>query len=400
MTSTASYRSPLNEGVLPAQPGEFAPVSIGPIELPVPVVLAPMAGVTDWPFRALCSQFGAGLYVNQMITARALVENNENTWKLAEFGPGESPRSIQLYTTDPLYTREAVRRLVGEGRVDHIDMNFGCPAPKVTRNGGGGALPVKRRLLREVINAAVTAAGDVPVTIKFRKGIDDDHLTFIETGQIAQDEGVVALALHGRTVRELYSGHADWSAIGELVATVDIPVFGNGDIWEAFDAIRMMRSTGCAGVVVGRGCLGRPWLFRDLADVFAGREPTDPLVPISTVTEVMIDHCSRLVDFYSDTGRGEEKIVRRFRKHSSWYLAGYPVGRDVRRELSTINSIAELETILSTIDPDLRLPPEGVRVKRSHSGGPRKVALPANWLDDPDEEIRLDAAAEARVSGG
>ncbi|MFT5530048.1 MAG: nifR3 family TIM-barrel protein [Candidatus Poriferisodalaceae bacterium] len=396
----SSYRSPMNEGIAPAAPGEFAPVSIGPIDLPIPVILAPMAGVTDWPFRALCSQFGAGLYVNQMITARALVENNENTWKLAEFGPTESPRSIQLYTTDPLYTRAAVERLVGEGRVDHIDMNFGCPAPKVTRQGGGGALPAKRRLLREVIHAAVQTAGDIPVTIKFRKGIDDDHLTFLETGRIAQDEGVVALALHGRTVRELYSGHADWSAIGELVEAVDIPVFGNGDIWEAFDAMRMMRSTGCAGVVVGRGCLGRPWLFRDLADVFSGNEPTDPLVPLSTVTEVMIDHCQRLVDFYADTNRDEQKIVRRFRKHSGWYLAGYPVGRDVRRELSMVDSMDQLTTILSTLDPDVRLPPEGVRVKRSHSGGPRKVSLPENWLINPDEHIRLSAAAEARVSGG
>lgn len=394
------YRSPLNEDVEPARPGEFAPVSIGPIALSSPVILAPMAGVTDWPFRALCSQFGAGLYVNQMITARALVENNRNTWKLAEFGPTESPRSIQLYGTDPHYTAEAVRRLVGEGRVDHIDMNLGCPAPKVTKNGGGGALPWKRTLLRNLLREAVKAAGDIPVTIKFRKGIDNEHLTFLDTGRIAQDEGIVAVALHGRTVKELYSGHADWSSIAELTEAVDLPVFGNGDIWEPWDALRMMRATGCAGVVVGRGCLGRPWLFRDLADVFAGREPHDPLVPLSTVADVMLDHCRRIIDFYADTGKDEVRLVRRFRKHTGWYLAGYPVGKEVRRQMSMVESHDQLEATLRSLDPDIRLLPEGVRVKRSHTGGPKKVALPQGWLDDRDDEVYLDPAAEANVSGG
>ena len=212
-----AYRSALNESLAPVDTGEIQPVNLGPIRLEVPVVLAPMAGVTDWPFRSLCSHFGAALYVNQMITARALVEENALTWKLAEFGVDEPIRSIQLYGTDPKYVSLAVQMLKDRIGVDHIDMNFGCPAPKVTKNGGGAAIPVKRRLLASIVESAVEAAGNIPVTIKFRKGIDDEHLTFLDSGRIAQESGCVGVTLHARTARDLYSGHADWDAIGELV---------------------------------------------------------------------------------------------------------------------------------------------------------------------------------------
>src|SRR5215510_5508908 len=262
----AIYRSNINRDIQPGTPNEFAPLNIGQMLIWPPVVLAPMAGVTNYPFRAVCRRFGAGLYVSEMINARPLVDGRDKTLKLADFGPDESPRSLQLYGTDPYYVAEAVKLLVNEGRVDHLDMNFGCPVPKVTRKGGGAAIPVRPNLLRRIVRAAVSNAQDVPVTLKFRMGINKDYLTFHTAGRVAEEEGCVAVGLHARTAAQLYHGHADWCAIAELKQTVRIPVFGNGDIWEAEDALRMMRQTGCNGVIVGRGCLGRPWLFRDLSD--------------------------------------------------------------------------------------------------------------------------------------
>ncbi len=284
------YRSAINRDVPPAAPGEFPPLRIGPLTVWPPVVLAPMAGVTNPPFRTLCRGYGAGLYVSEMITARALVEGNRKTLLLASFGPEETTRSLQLYGVDPHYVGEAVRVLVGEDRVDHLDMNFGCPVRKVTSKGGGAAIPLKPRLLRNIVRAAVAAAGRVPVTIKFRLGIDDLHPTYLEAGRIAQEEGCAAVAMHARTAAQLYDGQAHWESIAALKEAVTrIPVLGNGDIWEAEDALRMMRTTGCDGVVVGRGCLGRPWLFRDLADVFDRREPANP-PDFGGVVDVMLEH--------------------------------------------------------------------------------------------------------------
>lgn len=391
------YKSALNEDLKSFQPGEVSPVSLGPIRLETPVVLAPMAGVTDWPFRSLCSGWGAALYVNQMITARALVEENALTWKLAEFGADEAIRSIQLYGTDPKYVSLAVQMLKDRLGVDHIDMNFGCPAPKVTRNGGGAAIPFKRRLLSSIVEAAVKAADQVPVTIKFRKGIDEANSTFLDSGRIAQDTGCVAVTLHARTATDLYSGHADWDAIGELVQSIDIPVFGNGDIWEPWDALRMMRHTGAAGVEIGRGCLGRPWLFADLVAVLSGLEPQFTQPTLGLVAEVMLDHLHRILEFYDED---ENTVVRRFRKHAGWYVAGWPVGKELRRQIHAVSSFDELESITNEFDYDAILPPEGVRVKRSHTGGPRRVALPENWLADPEEAVVLTPNAEASVSGG
>src|SRR3954470_22351621 len=249
------YRSTVNREVRLAEDGEFRPACIGPMTIWPPVVLAPMAGVTNYPFRSLCREFGAGLYVSEMITARPLCEGRDKTLRLAGFGPEESTRSLQLYGVDPYYVGEAVKRLVGEGRVDHIDMNFGCPVRKVTSKGGGAAIPAKPRLLASIVRAAVQSAGAVPVTIKFRIGIDDQVITHLDAGRVGQEEGVVAVALHARTAAQLYDGQARWEAIAELKNALRIPVLGNGDIWEAEDALRMMRMTGCDGVVVGRGCL-------------------------------------------------------------------------------------------------------------------------------------------------
>jgi nifR3 family TIM-barrel protein len=391
----ASYRSEINRDVPPARPGEFAPITIGPLSVWPPVVLAPMAGVTNPPFRTLCRRFGAGLYVSEMITARALVEGNRKTILLASFGAEEATRSLQLYGVDPRYVGEAVRLLVGEGRVDHLDLNFGCPVRKVTSKGGGAAIPLKPRLLRNIVRAAVQGAGAVPVTIKFRLGIDERYLTYLEAGRIGQEEGCASVGLHARTAAQLYDGEADWTAIARLKQAVTrIPVLGNGDIWEAEDALRMMRTTGCDGVIVGRGCLGRPWLFRDLADVFAGREPENPPA-FGAVMDVMREHARLLVEWL-----GEEPAMRAFRKHSSWYTKGFPGGGSLRDRLMRVSTLAQLEEALSGADGSLPFPPEAMRVNRGKRGGTQKVALPEGYLDALEDDTPPGVEAEAADSGG
>jgi nifR3 family TIM-barrel protein len=368
-------------------------VQIGPIEVSPPVVLAPMAGVTNYPFRALCRRFGAGLYISEMITARPLVEGREKTLKLADFGPDERPRSLQLYGVDPHYVGEAVRRLVGEGRIDHLDLNFGCPVRKVTRKGGGAAIPAKPRLLASIVRAAVKAAGEVPVTIKFRMGIDDEHLDFIESGRIAEHEGCAGVTLHARTAAQLYDGHARWHAIGELKrALTSIPVIGNGDIWVAEDALRMVRETGCDGVAVGRGCLGRPWLFRDLGDVFAGRTPQAP-PDFGEISDLMLEHARLLVVWF-----GERQAMLSFRKHGGWYTRGFRSSARLRDRLMHVRHLSELEEVLSTIDRTEPFPEHGHRVRRGKRSGTQKVALPHGFWDDPDDPTPPDS--DVMVSGG
>jgi nifR3 family TIM-barrel protein len=230
-----------------------------------------MAGVTNAPFRALCREFGPGLvYVNEMVMATALVHGNARTQRMVTFAPDESPRSLQLYGSDPVMMGEAAARLADNGIVDHIDINFGCPAAKVTRRGGGAAVPLKRNLLRAILRETVRNAKGIPVTCKFRMGVNDDLITYLDTGTIAAEEGVAWVALHARTAEQHYAGLARWDAIAQLKRHVpDMQVLGNGDVWDARDALRMIEHTGCDGVVVGRGCLGRPWLFRDLVDAFS-----------------------------------------------------------------------------------------------------------------------------------
>jgi nifR3 family TIM-barrel protein len=373
------------------------PLRIGPLQLDPPVVLAPMAGVTTRAFRRLCRRFGpGGLYVSEMLTARAHVEGNDRTARMLRFDDDERPRSAQLYGVAPGTVGEATRRLIGDFGVEHVDLNFGCPAPKVTAKGGGAALPVRRRLLADVIGAAVKAAvpDGVPVTVKFRRGIDDGLLTAVATGKIAEAEGAAAVALHARTAEQRYAGDADWAAITELKAAVTtVPVLGNGDIWEAADAVRMMAETGCDGVVIGRGCLGRPWLFADLAAVFAGGAAAPPPA-FGVVAGVMLQHAELLAEDEGETGG-----LCAFRRHAAWYTQGYAIGADARRALGTVSSLAELAAILRSVDPDLPLPPEAVRWKRGHTDGPRPVRLPDGWLrlvDDPTPP----AGAEILVSGG
>lgn len=390
----AQYQSLVNRDVAPATQGEFQPLKLGALSVWPPVVLAPMAGVTNYPFRAICREFGAGLYVSEMITARPLVEGRDKTLKLADFGPEEDPRSLQLYGIDPYYVGEAVKRLISEGRVDHIDMNFGCPVRKVTRKGGGAAIPVKPRLLRNIVRAAVSNAENIPVTIKFRIGIDEDYHTFLSTGHIAEDEGCAAVGLHARTAAQLYDGEARWEAIAELKQAVSIPVLGNGDIWEAEDALRMLRSTGCDGVIVGRGCLGRPWLFRDLAHVFAGQPPPNP-PDLGEVVEIMLRHAQLLADWF-----GERMAVRAFRKHTSWYTKGFRGSAALRNDFMRIETIDDLRRISDSVDKTQAFPVAAMRVPRGKSSGRQQVALPEGYLDNLDDDTPPDAAAEDATSGG
>jgi nifR3 family TIM-barrel protein len=391
----AVYKSDLNRDVAPAAPGEFAPLQVGPMRVWPPVVLAPMAGVTNYPFRSLCRRFGAGLYVSEMITARPLVEGNQKTLRIADFGPEESPRSLQLYGVDPYFVGEATKRLVGEGRVDHIDMNFGCPVRKVTSKGGGAAIPVKPKLLAAIVRACVKNAGSVPVTIKFRMGIHDELLTFLDAGRVGEGEGCRAVGLHARTAAQLYDGEARWSAIAELKQAVhSIPVLGNGDIWEAEDALRMMRTTHCDGVIVGRGCLGRPWLFRDLAAVFDGREPENPPT-LGSIRDIMLEHATLLTTWF-----GERTAMRSFRRHSTWYTKGFRGSAELRQRLMQIATLADLQQALTQIDAAQPFPPSAMRVPRGKGSGTQAVSLPENYLVDRDDATPPGADAEDEFSGG
>ena len=394
------------------------PLQIGRHTIESPVVLAPMAGITNRAFRRLCREYGAAgpagsdlpaagasgrtsLYVSEMITSRALVERTPESMRLIQHDPQENPRSIQLYGVDPATVGAAVRMLVTEDRADHIDLNFGCPVPKVTRKGGGAALPWKTELFRAIVGTAVKEAApyDVPVTVKMRKGIDSDHLTFLEAGRIAEGEGVAAVALHARTASQAYSGTADWAAISALKHVVtSIPVLGNGDIWSAEDAVEMVRQTGCDGVVVGRGCLGRPWLFTDLAAAFAG-SPQRVRPTLGEVAATMRRHTVYLAEFYDS----ELKACRDIRKHIAWYLKGFPAGHHVRHQLALVDTLASLDDLIATLDLSQPWPGEPAEGQRGRAGSPRHVALPDGWLDSQElgEAARaVVAQAELSVSGG
>ncbi|MFD2758586.1 tRNA dihydrouridine synthase DusB [Gulosibacter faecalis] len=371
---------------------------IGDLEVASPVVLAPMAGVTNEAFRRLCREFGSGLYVTEMVTTRALVERNEATMRLIHHHESEDLRSIQLYGVDPTTVGDAVAMLVDEDRADHLDLNFGCPVPKVTRRGGGSALPWKRDLFEAIVTTAVRRAGRVPLTIKIRKGINDDHLTYLEAARIAEQAGVAAITLHARTLEQQYSGTADWSAIETLKNTItSIPILGNGDVFEGEDGPRMVAETGCDGVVVGRGVLGRPWLFGDLEAAFSG-SPARIRPGLREVGAAMVRHAELLVDFFDDEGHG----CRDFRKHVAWYFKGYPVGGEIRKRFALIDSLDELRALVADLD-DAPWPGVGAEGPRGRSGSPKRAVLPEGWLDSrtllADESATI-ADAELDISGG
>lgn len=383
-------------------------LSYGNIAIDVPVVLAPMAGITNTAYRRLCQGFGGGLYVSEMVTSRALVERTEESMRLIGHHESEKVRSVQLYGVDPKTISDAVTMLVSEDRADHIDLNFGCPVPKVTRKGGGAALPWKQDLFSAIVQSAVRAAGNIPVTVKMRKGIDADHLTFLESGKAARDAGVAAVALHGRTAADFYSGKADWDAIAELRAALpDVQVLGNGDIWSAQDAVNMMKQTGVDGVVVGRGCLGRPWLFADLENAFrsylenpnAAIDFAQVQPNLGEVSDAFKKHATLLVEFFGD----ELRACRDIRKHVAWYFKGYPVGGSLRASLASVENLDQMDQLLGTLDRSIPYPGDEAEGPRGRAGGMKSCALPENWLEsrelgDSARETLLEA--ELNVSGG
>ena len=370
------------------------PLQIGPVRCDTPVVLAPMAGITNPGFRRLCREQGAGFYVCEMITSRGLVERNPLTFRMIAFDTAEHPRSLQLYGVDPATVGAAVRMIVEQDLADHVDLNFGCPVPKVTRRGGGAALPYKRRLFDRIVRAAVDNAGPVPVTVKMRIGIDDEHRTHLEAGRIAADAGISAVALHARTAAQRYSGTADWSEIARLrdALPAGLPVLGNGDIFSAADALAMVTETGCDGVVVGRGCLGRPWLFGDLEAAFAGRT-LPPAPTLGTVAVTLRRHAVLLCGHM-----GPDKGIRDVRKHIAWYLKGFAVGSEIRRRLGLVESLDELDELLATLDPEQGFPADADG-PRGRQGSPGRVVLPERWLHDPDDPS-VPFGAELEHSGG
>jgi nifR3 family TIM-barrel protein len=364
-----------------------------------------MAGITNRAFRTLCrerttphrrGEAAPGLFVNEMVTARGLVERDRATWAMVAFDPAERPRSLQLYGTDATSIGAAVRLVVAEDLADHVDLNFGCPVPKVTRKGGGAALPYKRRLFARVVAAAVAGAdGRIPVTVKMRTGIDPEHLTYLDAGRIAAAEGVAWVALHARTAAQHYSGLADWSAVARLKDLLDVPVLGNGDIWEASDAVAMMATTGCDGVVVGRGCLGRPWLFANLAAVLGGR--ADPGHPgLAEVIATLRRHARLMA-----ADGGERWAACEIRKHIAWYLKGFAVGPTLRAALGLVESMDQLDDLLDRLDTDQPFPTEAIGVPRGRTGSPRQVALPDGWLlDSADGVVAADEWGALATSGG
>ena len=383
-------------------------LTYGNIAIDVPVVLAPMAGITNTAYRRLCQEFGGGLYVSEMVTSRALVERTEESMRLIGHHESEKVRSVQLYGVDPKTISDAVTMLVAEDRADHIDLNFGCPVPKVTRKGGGAALPWKKDLFEAIVQSAVKAAGSIPVTVKMRKGIDSDHLTFLDAGKAARDAGVAAVALHGRTAADYYSGQADWDAIAQLRSALpDVQVLGNGDIWSAQDAVNMMKQTGVDGVVVGRGCLGRPWLFADLEKAFrsylanpnAEIDYSQIQPNLGEVADAFKKHAVLLVEFFED----ELRACRDIRKHVAWYFKGYSVGGEFRAALASVENLDHMDQLLGTLNRSMPYPGEEAEGPRGRAGSVKSCALPEHWLESRELGESAKATlleAELNVSGG
>jgi nifR3 family TIM-barrel protein len=379
---------------LPISNGNF---TNNEVVLDTPVVLAPMAGITNSAFRTLCREQGAGLFVTEMVTARALIERREETFRLIKPGVGETPRSVQLYAVDPNVVGKAIDLLGAENLADHIDLNFGCPVPKVTKRGGGAALPYKRKLFSAIVEASVKAASKygMPVTVKMRVGIDHEHHTYREAAMSAADLGVAWVALHARTASQLYEGKSDWSKIADLVehlAPTGVPVLGNGDIWSGADGVAMMEQTGCAGVVVGRGCLGRPWLFADLVSAFAG-ETNRSAPTLFEVRSIMLRHAQLLITYFEN----EDRAMRDLRKHMAWYLKGFRVPREVRASLGMVASLQEMQALLSNLE-EQPYPIEVGDAPRGRTSHGRPVSLPDGWLKDPDELVTI--TIDDSVSGG
>ncbi|MDR2930144.1 MAG: tRNA dihydrouridine synthase DusB [Propionibacteriaceae bacterium] len=380
-------------------------LNLGSIHLPVPVFLAPMAGVTNSAYRRLCREQAesgvevrpAGVFTCEMITARGVADRIAKTGAMMAPDTGDRVFSVQLYGTDPDVVARAITVACGEHGVTHVDLNFGCPVPKVTRRGGGGVLPWKRDRFAQIVTEATASAApyNVPVTVKTRIGIDDDHVTMFDVGRIAEQAGIAGITLHARTVEQAYSGQARWSAIAELVQAVSIPVIGNGDIWEASDALAMLEQTGCAGVSVGRGALGRPWLFRDLAIAVAkGRAEVPALPDLGQVCAMVRRHGELLIEHFGD----ERHAMADLRKHMAWYFKGFAVGGDLRRDLGMVASLDQIDELMSRLDPAEPFPAHELHAPRGRQGAPRaRIAMPHRWLDSRtlDSDAPIDVESDA-----
>ncbi len=316
-------------------------MKIGNLEISNNVFLAPMAGVTDLPFRLLCRQEGCGMLYTEMVSAKAILYNNKNTEDLMRVEPGENPIAIQLFGSDPQIMGEMAKR-VEERPFDMIDVNMGCPVNKIVNNGEGSAL-MKDPVLAGKIIEAMAKSVKKPVTIKIRKGFDDEHVNAVEMAHIAQESGAMAVAVHGRTRQQFYSGKADWDIIRKVKESVSIPVIGNGDIMCAEDAVRMFKETGCDAVMVARGSQGNPWIFNQIAEYMkTGVKPPKPST--EEVKAMIKKHAALLLKY-----KGEYTGIREMRKHFAWYTAGYPHSASLRRQINDVETFEQLEALVEVL---------------------------------------------------
>lgn len=313
-------------------------LKIGNVELDSPVALAPMAGVTDLPFRILCREQGCGLMCTEMVSAKALLYKNRNTKPLLETKPEERPVAVQLFGSDPDIMSE-MALMLEEGPYDIIDVNMGCPVPKIVNNGEGSALMKNPKLAGEILSA-MTRKLKKPVTVKFRKGFNDESVNAVEFAKMAEQSGAAAVAVHGRTREQFYSGKADWDIIRQVKEAVSIPVIGNGDIFTPQDAGRMLRETGCDGVMVARGAKGNPWIFRRI-DHYLKTGEVLPKPKPEEVKQMILRHAALLAEF-----KGEYTAMREMRKHVSWYTAGYPHSAALRNDINLVETMEELQELV------------------------------------------------------
>lgn len=319
-----------------------SPLQIGSVTLENNLILAPMAGVTDLPFRLLAKEQGAGLICMEMVSAKALQYNNKNTYQLLEVNPKERPVSLQLFGSDPDCISEMAKK-IEDKPFDILDINMGCPVPKVVNNGDGSALMKNPALAGEILRKTVKAI-EKPVTVKIRKGFDDEHVNAVEMAKIAEDAGVAAIAVHGRTREQYYSGKADWDIIAQVKDAVSIPVIGNGDLLDAADVIAMKEQTNCDGFMIGRGAQGNPWIFSQILHYFETGEIIGK-PPMEEMVETMLRHAKMQIAFKEDELSG----IREFRKHAAWYTAGYKNSAKLRGMINEVSTYQELEELFRRI---------------------------------------------------
>jgi len=317
------------------------PLQIGSVTLPNNLILAPMAGVTDLPFRLLCKEQGAGLLCMEMVSAKAILYKNKNTEALLSIDERELPVSLQLFGSDPDII-SSIAHQIEERPFDILDLNMGCPVPKIVNNGEGSALMKNPKLAGEIIEKTSKAIKK-PVTVKIRKGFDDDHINAVEMAKIAEASGAAAIAVHGRTREQYYSGKADWDIIRQVKEAVSIPVIGNGDLLTAEDVIAMYEQTGCDGFMIGRGAQGNPWIFRQVLHYFETGEHLEK-PDFEEVTEMMLRHARMMLEF-----KGEYTGIREIRKHGAWYTAGYPNSAKLRVMINEVETYDQLEKLLRSI---------------------------------------------------